>query len=286
MNKFLPGCLADRLDDLRIAQGLDGKTVAYEAGISESTYSRLKNKGVYSVDPEALIRIAEFHGVTTDFLLGVTDVPERTYFEISELGLSAQAAQRMYEGKLDMDTLNTLLENDDFVELLNTLSLYFTDKLQDTFNLINDNMKFALSLLGSSLAAGEIKDKKDAGETIEIIENSKISLSYEIENIKDKFVKMIENIKLHCQQINADRENRKIFSSEMKTKMYIAGKRISKNWKIPMNKKAELLAKASADALAKNLNKEQREIYEKAFYEILMIEIKNGKTQRAGQHKL
>lgn len=39
--------------------------------------------------------------MSTDFLLGETDIPYRTNYDIEALGLSAKAAQRLYTGEVD-----------------------------------------------------------------------------------------------------------------------------------------------------------------------------------------
>ena len=43
------------------------------------------------IGDENIIRIARVFNVSTDFLFGVTNVPDRKNYEMDELGLSAQA---------------------------------------------------------------------------------------------------------------------------------------------------------------------------------------------------
>ena len=60
---------------------------------------------------ENIIRIARVFNVSTDFILGVTTVPDRKNYEIDELGLSAQAARNLYTGKVNTQVVNRLKEN-------------------------------------------------------------------------------------------------------------------------------------------------------------------------------
>lgn len=52
--------------------------------------------------------------VSTDFLLGEVDVPGRLNYDISELGLSVQAARNLYTHKVNPQAVNALLENPEF----------------------------------------------------------------------------------------------------------------------------------------------------------------------------
>lgn len=67
--------------------------------------------------------------MSTDFLLGVTTVPDRKNYEIDELGLSAQAARNLYTGKVNAQVVNRLLESPRFAELTYILEQYFNDTI-------------------------------------------------------------------------------------------------------------------------------------------------------------
>ncbi len=45
---------------------------------------------------ENIIKIAEVFGVSTDFLLGVADIPDRKNYDISELGLSSLVTRSLF----------------------------------------------------------------------------------------------------------------------------------------------------------------------------------------------
>ena len=50
------------------------------------------------IGDESIVKMAQIFDVSTDFLLGVVNEPERKNYDISELGLSVKAAQnQMYD---------------------------------------------------------------------------------------------------------------------------------------------------------------------------------------------
>ena len=63
----------NRIRDLREDRGLRQIDVAQETGIDQRTLSNYET-GKTNPDSYAIIKLAEFYGVTCDFLLGVTDV--------------------------------------------------------------------------------------------------------------------------------------------------------------------------------------------------------------------
>ena len=95
--------------------------------MSESTLSRFLRSNSDRLSSEQVLQIARFFNVSTDFLLGETNIPDRKNYDISELGLSAQAARNLYTGKVHPDVVNRLLENQRFDTVTNMIAQYFDD---------------------------------------------------------------------------------------------------------------------------------------------------------------
>ena len=53
----------------------------------------MKSRKTDKISAEHIIRIAKAFNVSTDFLLGVVNVPDRKNYDVEELGLSVQAAR-------------------------------------------------------------------------------------------------------------------------------------------------------------------------------------------------
>ena len=62
-----------RLYDLREDHDLKQKAVAEYLGIQPNVYRRYE-KGIRSVPVEILVKLADLYGVSTDYLLGRTDI--------------------------------------------------------------------------------------------------------------------------------------------------------------------------------------------------------------------
>ena len=71
--------------------------------------------------------------VSTDFLLGEINTPDRTNFDIEELGLSVQAVRNLYTGKTNAEIVNRLLESPRFAEVTYMIEQYFDDTLAAGF---------------------------------------------------------------------------------------------------------------------------------------------------------
>lgn len=98
---------------------------------------------------ESIIRIARAFSVSTDFLLGETDVPDRLNYDISELGLSVQAAKNLYTRKVNPQVVNALLENPEFANTANLISGYLNDELAKGFAAQNQLYAEVASMLRS-----------------------------------------------------------------------------------------------------------------------------------------
>lgn len=61
-----------RLKDVREDRDVKQKTVAEYLHIKQNTYSQYEN-GQRQIPVECLIKLAKFYGVSTDYLLGLTE---------------------------------------------------------------------------------------------------------------------------------------------------------------------------------------------------------------------
>ena len=91
------------------------------------TISRFISGAKGTLTHEQVLRIARLFNVSTDFLLGETNIPDRKNYDIAELGLSVEAAKNLYTGRVNAEVVNLLLENARFAELTYRISQYFDD---------------------------------------------------------------------------------------------------------------------------------------------------------------
>lgn len=90
--------LHERLVQLRKMHGYTQKRVAEALGISRGAYANYEI-GTRKPDPESLSAIAEFYGVSIDYLLGRTDHPQRITSpdQKSELGIFSHRLRALRE---------------------------------------------------------------------------------------------------------------------------------------------------------------------------------------------
>ena len=106
--EYLPAPSNVRLADLMKEHNISQPELAKEIGCSKSTISRFISGAKGTLTHEQVLRIARLFNVSTDFLLGETNIPDRKNYDIAELGLSVEAAKDIslrrkpvYQGDLD-----------------------------------------------------------------------------------------------------------------------------------------------------------------------------------------
>ena len=93
--------LGERLKDLRVERNLKLETLAEQTGLSKSALSKYESDDVTDLSIYAVTTLAEFYGVTTDYLLGVTENKKRPDAVLSDLHLSDGAVDVLRNGKFN-----------------------------------------------------------------------------------------------------------------------------------------------------------------------------------------
>ena len=125
---YLPGTIRERVRDLRTAKGITIKELSEKAGLDYSTLSRIETGKIQKVADDVVLTLARFFNVSTDFLLGLTNIPDKKNYTAEELGLSADAVKNLYTGRVDNRVADLLLANLDFADLTMALADYFNEK--------------------------------------------------------------------------------------------------------------------------------------------------------------
>ena len=176
MQQYLPSTTRERILDLMKEQHMTQKDLAERIGCARSTLGRFLSGETDQIGDENIIRIADVFRVSSDFLLGLTDMPDRKNYDISELGLSVQAARNLYTGKVNAKIVSRLLENPDFAEMTSRLSLYLDDRIAEGFAAQNELYSAVSGLLQGSTKA--IKDIKRLHAPVYQVDVSAIQTSF------------------------------------------------------------------------------------------------------------
>ncbi len=136
---YLPGNIAQRLAELRYQNGLTQEQLSkemYDAGLGffdRSTISRAETGEVSNVSSELVMALSKYFGVTADFLLGLTDIPDKKNYELSELGLSYEAARKLLHREVNPDALNRFIECKSFAELTERIAEFYHSSMTETY---------------------------------------------------------------------------------------------------------------------------------------------------------
>lgn len=187
---FLPGNIRQRLLDLVKHNNVSQTELARKIGCNDSLLSRFLSKKTDKLGDENIIRIARAFNVSTDFLLGVTTVPDRKNYEIDELGLSAQAARNLYTGKANAQVVNYLLESPRFLELTYILEQYFNDTVAAGYAAQNQ-----LYATLSSLTRKSAKTKAAAQAANEINRLKTPVYQADLATIEKQFMMAVKEVK-------------------------------------------------------------------------------------------
>lgn len=110
-----------RLKHSQDRKGMKDTELAKALHIDRATVQRIKDDETEKVSSQVIVAAAQHFGVSTDFLLGLTDVPEAMNYPVEEFGLTVPAAKAILSEDVHMKMLNLLLENQRFCQLTHTM---------------------------------------------------------------------------------------------------------------------------------------------------------------------
>lgn len=137
----------ERITDLRTMSGLSQKELADRIDVPTSTLCRIEQGKISNVSNDVLIKLANFFNVSTDYLLGLTNVKFKKNVELSELGLTNKALFALLSGSVNGALLSQIIEHPHFVTLLDTADAYFKDAHKAGIQSRNDVINLATASL-------------------------------------------------------------------------------------------------------------------------------------------
>ena len=192
---LLSGTPGERISDLCNGRGISQKELAKRIGISAPQMSRIVSGETKTVNSDILMAVAKEFKVSTDYILGLTEISVRKNYDISELGLSEGAVKGLVTGAVDVDILNRLLEHKNFPKLTNLIRIYFKDTA--TRGIMARNQIIDMATASLSDFVKEHPDKRaEAREDIQFMNAQKLGEhEAEIEKIKSIFLASLRDIK-------------------------------------------------------------------------------------------
>ena len=197
---YLPGTVRQRIQDQIKERKITQADLAAAMGMAESTLSRFLSGKTDKIGDEYIIKIADFLGVSTDFILGQTDFPERCSYDIEELGLSYKAAMALYTRDVDTDVVNRILENPKFPEITRMISRYFKDAIAESLagqNAMWDTLQQLTDTVDTSRLANPQEGTEAAAQILGMMKAA--PHEKDIESIQSALMSMLRDIKAGIQ---------------------------------------------------------------------------------------
>lgn len=157
-----------RLEHLRARKGVPDAELAKVFGINRSTMGRILKGETEKVSSQMIIDAAQYFGVSTDFLLGLTDMPDPMNHPVESFKLTEGAARAILSEDVNIDMLNRLLENLRFCQLTHTMA-YALESEQTVGALSFDNILAHGESLFLEYMAPSIKIKRELKKDSQII---------------------------------------------------------------------------------------------------------------------
>ena len=197
---YLPGTVRQRIQDQLKEQKITQGELAAAIGLADSSLSRFLSEKTDKIGDEYIIKIADFLGVSTDFILGQTDFPERRNYDIGELGLSYKAAMALYTREVDTDVVNRILENPQFPEITRMISRYFKDTIAEGFA-VQNAMWDTLQQLTGTVDTSHLANPQEGTEAVTQILSMMKTAPHEkdVEAIQSALMTMLQDIKTGIQ---------------------------------------------------------------------------------------
>ena len=114
--------IGERIKHLQKRKGMTDTELAKVLHIDRATLKRIIEGSTEKVSSQVIIDAAQHFGVSTDFLLGLTDMPDPMNHPMEEFKLTEGAAKAILYEDVHVEMLNRLLENPRFCQLTHTMA--------------------------------------------------------------------------------------------------------------------------------------------------------------------
>ena len=122
--------IQERLKDLRVECGLTLEQLSAETGISKSALGKYEADDFKDISPFSMVKLAKFYGVSTDYLLGLTEQKNHPNTELDALHLGDDAIEVLRTGKFNHRLLSELICHKDFQRFMLDTEIY-VDRIAD-----------------------------------------------------------------------------------------------------------------------------------------------------------
>lgn len=116
--------IQEKLKDLRTNRGLNLEQLAEQTGISRSALGQYETDEYKDISHTSIVILAKFYGVSTDYLLGMTEQENHPNADLTDLHLSDEMIALLKSGHINTRLLCEMAAHKDFVKLLADIEIY------------------------------------------------------------------------------------------------------------------------------------------------------------------
>lgn len=116
--------IQEKLKDLRVGKGLSLEELARETGLSNSALGSNESNDYKDISHTAIISLAKYYVVSTDYLLGLTENIEEASSPISELKLDNDTVKVLKSGTINNRLLCEIVKYPDFWKFMSDTEIY------------------------------------------------------------------------------------------------------------------------------------------------------------------
>ena len=122
--------IQERLKDLRVECGLTLEQLSAETDISKSALGKYEADDFKDISPFSMVELAKFYGVSTDYLLGLTEQKNHPNTELDALHLGDDAIEVLRTSNFNHRLLSELICHKDFQRFMLDAEIY-VDRIAD-----------------------------------------------------------------------------------------------------------------------------------------------------------
>ena len=159
--------IQEKLKDLRIEKKLSLEELAQKTGLSRSALGSYESNDYKDISHTAVIRLAEFYGVSTDYLLGFTENRADGPSPVSELKLDDETVKILKSGTVNNRLLCEMIRHPDFWKFMSDTEIYIDSLAEMQIH----NLNGFVALMRNKIRLGnEISDSEHYLRTLNACE--------------------------------------------------------------------------------------------------------------------
>lgn len=116
--------ISERFEELRKNRHLTLEQLEEQTGLSKSALGGYEVNSDKDIGHHAIVRLAKFYGVTSDYLLGLSDMENHPNADLNDLHLSDEMIELLKSGKINNRLLCELAGHDDFQRFMVDIEIY------------------------------------------------------------------------------------------------------------------------------------------------------------------